>query len=72
MIILFGGNAHGCDSIITLHLTINQPSVHEITVITYNPYFWMLPKKHIVQADSILTPTTGVLLTVVIVRSYLI
>ena len=34
------GNSNGCDSTIILHLVINQPSVEEITVITYTPYTW--------------------------------
>ncbi|HPY81519.1 MAG TPA: T9SS type A sorting domain-containing protein, partial [Bacteroidales bacterium] len=34
------GNANGCDSILQLHLTINQPSSYHFTVITDRPYVW--------------------------------
>nr|WP_294860161.1 T9SS type A sorting domain-containing protein [uncultured Fluviicola sp.] len=33
-------NAVGCDSIITLNLTISQPTVATVTVSTCNPYTW--------------------------------
>ena len=35
-----GGNQFGCDSTVILHLTINQPSVEVITVISNQPYHW--------------------------------
>jgi hypothetical protein len=33
-------NSVGCDSIITMHLTINQASNTSFTVITTRPYYW--------------------------------
>jgi hypothetical protein len=33
-------NMSGCDSIITLNLTINQPTMATVTVSTCNPYTW--------------------------------
>ena len=32
--------ANGCDSVVTLHLTVNQPSYTTITVVKCSSYFW--------------------------------
>lgn len=34
------GNANGCDSTVTLHLTINQPTEGEVTVAVCGSYSW--------------------------------
>ena len=35
-----GGNAQGCDSTVTLHLTINQPSFGDTTVVECGSFTW--------------------------------
>ena len=37
---LVGGNIHGCDSVVTLHLTINHASSGEETRTEYESYTW--------------------------------
>ena len=37
---LVGGNIHGCDSVVTLHLTINHPNTGDTTVTACESFEW--------------------------------
>ena len=45
-----GTTVYGCDSVATLHLTINKPFFHEETVVACDSYFW--PVDSITYYDS--------------------